>query len=251
MKLDHLALLSTPSDDMDATLHKFLTSFLGALPSREVLYLLAILVLAIHLLLLNWLHESEDDSKELKPQVMAASLISIAKPKAEIAPPKAVPPPPPEQKPQPKKTPAKPLERKPPPVVQKAPDFAPNTPVEETPPAPQPVAPVTDSKPVAAAPVVSEQVTEAKFSANYTEHPAKYPPIAKQRGWTGKVVLRVRLSAEGLCESVEIEQSSGHDILDESAVETVKTWKFIPAKRGSSAIASTVKVPINYNLNNN
>lgn len=61
-------------------------------------------------------------------------------------------------------------------------------------------------------------------------------------------MLRVKVSAAGLSDEVEIDQSSGHDMLDESAVETVKKWRFIPAKRGETPIASSVLVPIIFSL---
>ncbi|MDP3391176.1 MAG: energy transducer TonB, partial [Methylococcaceae bacterium] len=70
------------------------------------------------------------------------------------------------------------------------------------------------------------------------------------RGWQGKVLLRVSVSAEGLSESVEIFRSCGHDVLDESAVAAVEKWEFVPAKRGSKAVSSSVIVPIIFTLNN-
>ncbi len=72
--------------------------------------------------------------------------------------------------------------------------------------------------------------------------------MAKSRGWTGKVMLRVQVSAQGLSDSVAVDQSSGHEILDEAAVEAVKQWRFIPAKRGETPVASSVIVPIIFNL---
>ncbi len=96
----------------------------------------------------------------------------------------------------------------------------------------------------------AEPYSEANFNANYGTNPKpKYPAIARSRGWQGQVLLRVSVSADGLSETVTVHQSSGHDILDESAVAAVEKWKFIPAKRGNTAVASTVIVPINFTLN--
>ena len=97
----------------------------------------------------------------------------------------------------------------------------------------------------------AEPYSEANFNANYGTNPKpKYPAIARSRGWQGKVLLRVKVSADGLSEAVTVHRSSGHDALDESAIAAVEKWKFIPAKRGNTAVACSVIVPIIFTLNN-
>jgi protein TonB len=97
----------------------------------------------------------------------------------------------------------------------------------------------------------AEPYSEASFNANYGTNPKpKYPAIARSRGWQGKVLLRVRVTADGLSEAVTVHRSSGHEVLDESAVAAVEKWKFIPAKQGNTAVACTVIVPIIFTLNN-
>lgn len=238
---------------MDETPHSLwpTPTLLGEERPRDMLLLLGMLVILLHLWLVQWLTQSNDITNPAKPLVMAVSMITVAAPKQAVAPPQPVPPPP-EKKPLPKKAPPKPIEKKPPPVVQKAPDFAPSEPTAEPQQASQPS---TNSAPAVSeskAAATSEQFTEANFRANYAHNPKpEYPSIARSRGWTGKVLLKVRVSADGLSESVEVEQSSGHDILDENAIKAVKQWRFIPAKRGETAVASSVIVPIAYSLNNN
>jgi protein TonB len=106
-----------------------------------------------------------------------------------------------------------------------------------------------------AAPSVSSEApaqtfVEANFKANYLLNPKpEYPTIAKSRGWQGKVMLRVQVSSEGTVSDVSVETSSGHEMLDASALEAVNKWKFIPAKRGNNAVASWVIVPIIFTLN--
>ncbi len=91
--------------------------------------------------------------------------------------------------------------------------------------------------------------TEADYQANYAINPKPiYPRIAKEQDWTGKVLLRVRVSAEGLSEQVSIHRSSGHEVLDDSALIAVQKWRFVPAKRGGTAVACTVIVPIFFSL---
>jgi TonB family protein len=91
--------------------------------------------------------------------------------------------------------------------------------------------------------------SEATFNANYATNPKpKYPEAAKSLGWEGNVLLRVRVTADGRSEQVIIHRSSGHKVLDDSAVVAVQNWRFIPAKRGSKAVACTVIVPIVFTL---
>ena len=67
-------------------------------------------------------------------------------------------------------------------------------------------------------------------------------------GEEGKVVLRVSINAQGSADNVEIKASSGSQRLDEAAQKTVRNWKFIPAKRGDTAVQSWVLVPIIFKL---
>lgn len=91
----------------------------------------------------------------------------------------------------------------------------------------------------------------AKANAAYLHNPRpEYPALAKRRQWEGKVILKVRVLASGQASQVSVATSSGHDLLDDSAVEAVSHWRFVPAKRGGQAVDSWVNVPINFNLLN-
>ncbi|MBF0447473.1 MAG: energy transducer TonB [Magnetococcales bacterium] len=78
----------------------------------------------------------------------------------------------------------------------------------------------------------------------------RYPVLARRRGWQGLVLLRVEVDSTGAPLSVQIKQGSGHSILDDSAVQTVKSWRFIPAKRWGVAVRAFVEVPIHFSLVN-
>lgn len=89
----------------------------------------------------------------------------------------------------------------------------------------------------------------AKANAAYLHNPKpEYPPIARRRQWEGRVILRVRVLAAGTVAAATVETSSGHEVLDEAALEAVRRWHFVPAKRGGQAVDSVVNVPINFNL---
>ena len=115
--------------------------------------------------------------------------------------------------------------------------------------APAPAAPIASPPDTKPAPPAAEPVSQPRFDADYLNNPAPpYPPLSRRMGEEGKVALRVSVNPQGAADSVEVKTSSGSTRLDEAAVNTVKRWKFIPAKRGESAIQSWVLVPIIFKL---
>ncbi|MDF9390913.1 MULTISPECIES: energy transducer TonB [Methylococcus] len=91
--------------------------------------------------------------------------------------------------------------------------------------------------------------TPANFNANYLHNPVpEYPMFARKQRWQGKVMLKVHVLPTGLPAEVELQSSSGHDILDEAAMETVRRWRFVPATKGGKAVASWVVVPLEFSL---
>lgn len=180
--------------------------------------------------------------------MMEVSMLSAPSAKVNTAPPVPTPPRPPVKSPEPKKVVTKPIPKKVTPTVQQPAETAPAQPVSAQPIATEaPSNAATENKQQESP--VTEQFTEANYKASYLHNPApEYPSIARSRGWQGKVKLRVHVSAEGLSEGIEVVQSSGHDTLDDAAIETVKKFKFIPAKRGSTAVSSSVVVPIDFHM---
>lgn len=61
-------------------------------------------------------------------------------------------------------------------------------------------------------------------------------------------MLRVFVESNGLPSKLEIRTSSGSSRLDQSALDAVQRWKFVPARRGDEAVAAWVVVPIVFNL---
>ncbi|MEW6374761.1 MAG: energy transducer TonB [Thermodesulfobacteriota bacterium] len=83
----------------------------------------------------------------------------------------------------------------------------------------------------------------------YAENPKPlYPQEARKKGYEGEVLLRVEVLANGRVGQVEVKKSSGHELLDNSALTTVKQWRFIPAKRGESPVPLWVNIPIKFQL---
>ncbi|NJD07435.1 MAG: energy transducer TonB [Methylococcaceae bacterium] len=137
---------------------------------------------------------------------------------------------PPKPKPKPK-TP-------PPPAVEQAPVL--NAPiVNDAPPAPPaPPAP----KPA----VKSVTLSGADYLHN---PPPDYPEDAMDRGWEGRVLLKVRILPNGKPDAVQVAKSSGHASLDAAAIKVVKSsWLFKPGLQGAEAVAAEVTIPIVFQL---
>jgi len=76
-----------------------------------------------------------------------------------------------------------------------------------------------------------------------------YPLAARRLGVEGVVTLEVLVRADGRPAEVRVRSSSGSPLLDDSAVETVRSkWRFMPARRGNAAIDSRVTFPIRFSL---
>ena len=79
-----------------------------------------------------------------------------------------------------------------------------------------------------------------------------YPRIAKLRNYQGKVEICAIIDAKGSVIDVQIHQSSNYAILDKSALETLKKWKFNITNLSNSQINQDqyykIIVPINFVL---
>jgi protein TonB len=91
--------------------------------------------------------------------------------------------------------------------------------------------------------------TPPAFNATYLRNPPPpYPLVARRNGEQGTVTLRVLVTREGAPASVSVEKTSGSGHLDRAALETVKSWRFVPALRGAEPIEAWVLVPIVFRL---
>jgi TonB family protein len=83
----------------------------------------------------------------------------------------------------------------------------------------------------------------------YAENPKPpYPSEAKEKGYQGEVLLKVEVLTTGKAGQIEIKRSSGHAILDQSALSTVRRWRFIPARKGEEALSTWVNIPVLFRL---
>jgi len=116
--------------------------------------------------------------------------------------------------------------------------------------APLPVAVASAPPPAPEAPKPPPlPVSDPRFDAAYLNNPApQYPAVSRRLGEQGKVLLRVHVDPQGVPTTVTLGTSSGHDRLDAVALETVRRWRFVPARRGEEPVSAWVVVPIVFHL---
>ena len=78
--------------------------------------------------------------------------------------------------------------------------------------------------------------------------PPDYPIDALLARVQGRVVLRAEVGSDGLVEALAVRRSSGWHSLDEAALQAVRRWRFVPARRGGIAVACEVLVPVRFSI---
>lgn len=137
-----------------------------------------------------------------------------------------------------------------PPAIAPAPlPGAPAEPPNAATPPPEPAAPTPPPRAPPVASAAPPPITLPNFNAAYLRNPVpRYPPIARRNGEQGTVTLRVLVSREGLPTRISVEKTSGSRHLDAAALETVQTWRFVPARSGTEPVEAWVLVPIVFRL---
>jgi protein TonB len=170
-----------------------------------------------------------------EPAPVAAPRSEPVKPQAREKPPPAAPKPAPAPKPVAKAEPKAPA-----PTVPPAPPLSAPEPME-----PGPAAPVVSAAPAAAppAPAVLASVDPAPASpsiealdsgslAQYrlqlistARKYKRYPRVAMDNNWEGDVVVRMVIGPNGMISALSVKSSSGHEVLDQQALEMFKKAK--------------------------
>ncbi|HRK39288.1 MAG TPA: energy transducer TonB [Burkholderiaceae bacterium] len=187
------------------------------------------------------------------PVQVLAQFVEPAQPKVEPPPP---PSPPPKSRLTPQPVPHKPqptpLPPPPMPLAVVSAEPSPNAVTGVTtpqPPAPPVAAPVSVVPVVPPAPPAPPRIELPSSHADYLNNPApRYPPVSKRLGEQGKVVVRVFIGVDGTASQAEVRTSSGFDRLDQTALNTVLGWKYVPGKVNGEPKAMWFNVPINFVL---
>jgi TonB family protein len=77
----------------------------------------------------------------------------------------------------------------------------------------------------------------------------EYPLESRRLREEGKTILKVLVDKTGHLVEVKVHESSGFSRLDEAAMESVKSFCFIPARKAGEPFDAWVLVPITFKLN--
>jgi TonB family protein len=76
---------------------------------------------------------------------------------------------------------------------------------------------------------------------------AIYPPEAFAARQEATVTLLVTVGLDGSVTDVSVAESGG-ELFDKAAIEAVRQWKFIPARRGDQPVVSRIRIPFRFAL---
>ncbi|MFC6298096.1 TonB family protein [Pseudomonas sp. CCM 7893] len=206
-----------------------------------------------------WVFQQPKATPVVTPPEIPEMTVELTSP----APPVEEPPPPPPP-PEPtatqededavKEPPPKPVE-KPKPIEKPKPVVKPKPVQKPQPPKPIPQASLAPAAPVTPTPVAPavapgpvKETAAVSGLASLGNPPPEYPSLALRRNWEGSVGLRIKVLPNGRAGSVEVIKSSGKQVLDDAAVEAVRNWKFVPAKRGDTPIEGFATQTIGFKL---
>jgi periplasmic protein TonB len=78
----------------------------------------------------------------------------------------------------------------------------------------------------------------------------RYPASALRSGETGTVLVLATIDRNGVPTAVSLDDRSGNRELDRSALQAVRQWRFQPALRDGKPVQATVRVPVEFALQN-
>jgi TonB family protein len=97
-----------------------------------------------------------------------------------------------------------------------------------------------------------KEEAEAKFKSiaaprAISSPPAEYTEDARTKKIEGIVVLMVKIGPDGLVKGVEVKKSL-YPSLDESALRTVRTWRFEPVMKDGKAVEAQAHIELSFQL---
>jgi periplasmic protein TonB len=115
-----------------------------------------------------------------------------------------------------------------------------------------PSAPAVPVQPVVRAPVINDAGNVDQFRIalmSVARQYNRYPIQARERGWTGRVEVRLVIGAEGTIESVLVKSSSGYDILDNRALDMIRKAKLqTPVPAALRGREFSIDIPVDFIL---
>lgn len=76
----------------------------------------------------------------------------------------------------------------------------------------------------------------------------RYPYLARRNGWEGEVLIKAVIGADGRLLHAEIQQSSGHETLDQDALKVLRASTPLELEQNPSWQQATLTIPVAYRL---
>lgn len=211
-------------------------------PTRRLVTLTVCVVLGLHMALLLWMGGERITDRAQRPDMQ----IEFISPPPSISPtssPAPAPATPPLRGPVTSPAPSLAAPLQPPAPTAQVP--LPPTPSDQSPPVPK----QPSATPAATQVLPSTLTSEADYQAAELNNPKPlYPPRAIREEAQGRVLLLVEVLPDGRAGRIALEKSSGHAILDASAMNTVQRWRFKPAQQDGAWVSQTIRIPIDFTL---
>lgn len=97
--------------------------------------------------------------------------------------------------------------------------------------------------------VAAPKVELPSSDADYLNNPKPpYPALSKRMGEQGRVVVRALIGTDGRAQEVQVQQSSGFDRLDQTALTAARQWRYVPGKRDGVPQAMWFNIPFTFQL---
>ena len=216
------------------------------------------IALAVSLLLHAWLllpttAEPPDFALEQPATTRIQLVYADPPPPVAMEEPESKPEPEPEPEPEPLLQEESPVAL-PEPEIEPAPEPIPEPeliPEPEPEPAPEPEPPPPPPEPAPPPPPAVEETADVDGLYDEAPHPLKplrpaYPEAARADRLEGVVVCLVTIGKNGRTSDPEIENSSGHAILDNAALDALKKARFAPARRRHRPVEIRIRLTLDF-----
>ena len=80
------------------------------------------------------------------------------------------------------------------------------------------------------------------------QHSVRYPASARRRGIAGTVSVEILILANGTITDVSVLESSSHQVLDDAALETIRSLPRMPLPPELPARSLRVRVPVVFQM---
>jgi len=96
--------------------------------------------------------------------------------------------------------------------------------------------------------VLNEEAVDRMPRPHSGNTPPKYPPRARAKGITGRVVLNLVVSADGTVKQVSVYSSEPPGVFDEAVLSAARQWRFEPALYRGQPVQMAFKLPLAFAL---